>query len=1132
MDAVELGRQLAARMHDDAVAKGKDPLKPYLFAVAEADRLGWAVEKATPGAAMLKGGRAVLEPEAGLVLHEDAGSEFEQAFLVAHELGHAVLGDGATPVPALAVDPARPAEASPIGTDRVVDYSRRQRREVQMDLFAREFLLPRKAVRDLHVSRQLDASAIAKRFGAPFEVVAQQLFDALLLPEIKLVDEMPRPEPEANNLQKEAAAHRGCAYLLIAGPGTGKTQTLTLRVNGLVAEGVDPRRILLLTFSNKAAGEMAERIARRSKEAAAAMSIGTFHAFGLDLIRRFFGELGFSTEPRLLDRVEAVEILEEEFPRLELRHYQDLYDPASIIAEMLTTISRAKDEVVDAPRFMELADAMLAKAAAAEDRDEAERAQEIGRVYLEYERFKREANCVDFGDLVLLPVLLLEQHPEIRDHVQGLFDHILVDEYQDVNHSSVRLLQMLKPSGNHLWAVGDPKQSIYRFRGASSFNVTRFGVQDFPGGITRRLERNYRSYEEIINAYSAFATDMGGDAVGAKLEADRGKSNHLPQVRTVGMPEQQAPAVSDAIREMRAAGYAFRDQAVLCAGNDKLADIGEELERLNIPILFLGSLFERTEIRQLLSFLSLLVDRRAMGLLALANLPEFALSLDDVGTALRHLRTANSEAVKWLEAAKSIAGLSEPGIAVLERLGDILRDTAPESSPWDVLAEMLLDRTRILAKLSSSGTVADQARGIAIWQFMNFIRVQPRGKGAPVPRLLNRIRRLVRLSDERDLRHLPAAAQGIDAVRLMTMHGAKGLEFPVVHLPALTKDSLPRAMQKPKCLPPNGMIVGGVGAAWQVLQAGHGEEQKCLFYVALSRAKDRLFLYAPTQKANGHSREVSPFLGRLGSGVVCNLVSPSQLLPTSPYAGRVKLEIEGGLRFNGSQLDLYESCPRRFFYTHVLQVGGRRIATPFVQMHDAVRQVFKAMIDAQEHDVSEADLVERTNQALTAAGLSTHGYLAQYRAFALNLLQYFLSTRRGITAEKPAALSLNFGGEKIVVNPDEILVKAGGERVYRRIHTGKKRSNSKDLGAAVLLLAARQSFPGATVELVYLSDQDAAQYTQSTKQLQNRRTDVTEQLRLIREGAFPIKSSIRVCPNCPAFFICGPTPPGTLKVAS
>jgi len=472
MDGVELARQIAADLHQQALSEGHDPWRPYEFAVAEARRRGFDVEPTAADSILLDGGRATAIAADGLILHENIGTPFEQAFLVAHEIGHVELGDDFDGEPAREIDPARAVEASPVGIDRVVDYGRRQRREVQMDLFAREFLLPRHITRTLHLEQGHTASEIAEKLVAPFDVVAQQLFDALLLPEIAPIVESDQVERPLNPLQSKAAIHRGEAYLLEAGPGTGKTQTLTSRVESLLEDGVDPRHILLLTFSNKAAGEMADRIARKHKSAAAAMWIGTFHAFGFDVIRRFHTELGLPKDPRMMDRTEAVELLEHEFPRLALTHYRNLYDPTQIIADILQAISRAKDEVVDPARYAELAGDMAHRAISPEDQEVAARAEEVARVYAVYERLKLQAHCVDFGDLVSMPVRLIEENAEIRAHLQGQYDHVLVDEYQDVNRSSVRLLTALCGDGRNLWAVGDAKQSIYRFRGASSFNMT------------------------------------------------------------------------------------------------------------------------------------------------------------------------------------------------------------------------------------------------------------------------------------------------------------------------------------------------------------------------------------------------------------------------------------------------------------------------------------------------------------------------------------------------------------------------------------------------------------------------------------------------------------------------------------
>jgi superfamily I DNA/RNA helicase len=1129
MDSVELARQIAAELHARLVASGADPWSPYNFAVAEAERRGIDVEPTAAGAAVLNGGRATFVAADNLILHESVGSAFEQGFLVAHEIGHIELGDDPDDKLAPTIDPSRASEPSPVGIDRVIDYGRRQRREVQMDLFARELLLPRNVARALHVGEGLSASAIAAKLGAPFEVVAQQLLDALLLPAVPATTAATHVERPLNPLQAAAAAHRGEAYLLEAGPGTGKTLTLIARVEGLLEEGVDPRRILLLTFSNKAAGEMGERIARKRPEAAAAMWIGTFHAFGLDIIRRFHAELGLPKDPRMMDRTEAVELLEEEFPRLRLLHHRNLYDPTQVIADILTAVSRAKDEVVDAETYAALADAMLAKAKDCEAREVAERAGEVACVYAAYERLKRNAHCVDFGDLVALPVQLLENDAAICAMLQAQYDHVLVDEYQDVNRSSVRLLSALRPNGYNLWMVGDAKQSIYRFRGASSFNMTRFGKEDFPGGKRGRLKRNYRSVPEVVASFSGFAITMCAGDADSGLDADRGTNGHRPELRTVQRAEQQQVALSDAIEELCREGYAYRDQAVLCTGNEKLSTIGQDLERLGVPVLFLGSLFERGEVKDLLALLSILVDRRAMGLVRIACWSDFVASFADVAAVFEHLRAAEHAPASWLQHIESIPNVSDEGRRALGKLATALDGFDHTALPWTVLATLLLDRTRIAAELGTSVDLADRTHGIAIWQFLNFVRVQPAGRGLPITRLLDRVRRLVRLGDDRDLRQLPAAAQHLDAVRLMTIHGAKGLEFAGVHIPGLNSDTIPRTPPAPPCPAPDGLIAGAEGSALELYRAGQAEEQECLFYVAQSRARDRLFLYAPTEKSNGHNRPLSPFLDRLGTTVTRRSVVPVRPLPVAAEARDIELVVDGRLRFGAPQIALYESCPRRFFYTHVLQIGGRRTATAFMHLHEAVRSMVELVI-ASDAPLTEQELKDRTDAALAGEGLANHGYRAEFRDLALAMLRFFLSSREGAVAEVPVAVSLAFGEEEILVQPDEVLVRPNGVRAVRRVRTGHMRTaESKDVGAAALILAVREAFPGAIAELVHLSDAEAFPLSLSERELKGRKDKLAEFLGDIRAGRFPAEVSSRTCPNCPAFFICGATPDGPLQ---
>lgn len=1132
MDKIELSRQKAEELHNHLVADGKKPREPYAFARSEAGRRKIEVEKVPKGDVRLHGARALYDPEVLLILHEDTGDDFEHAFLVAHELGHVEFGGIATASRTEAIDPLRSSEASPVGVDRVVDYSRREREEVQMDLFAREFLLPRSWLRKLHLEQNVSATEIAKMCNAPVPVVAQQLLDALLLPAITLTATQARnpkvPDPD----QRTAIQHLGKPFLLEAGPGTGKTQTLVGHVKYLLESGVAPSQILVLTFSNKAAGELSERLAETQPEAAAAMWIGTFHAFGLDLVRRFHAALGFTAEPRLLDKTEAIALLEDEYPKLQLVHYKNLWDPSQPLGLILNAISRANDEVVDAEAYRTLAQAMIKPNSPPEVIESAEKSLEVARVFATYERIKLATNQIDFGDLVAMPVRLCEQNAEIREHLRTVYTHVLVDEFQDVNRASVRLLKSITRDGENLWAVGDAKQSIYRFRGASSFNMTRFDRDDFPSGQRGRLTKNYRSVAEVRDSFVTFASGMKVvNGTDVSLEVDRGACEKKTLRRQVGTDDEEIAAVVESIEQMRREGHKYRDQAVLCSGNDRLARFARKLEQLKIPVLYLGSLFERSEIKDLICLLSVIVDRRAMGLLRLATIPQHTISLADVDCVVRHLRQNTTEPLDWAKDPEAIAGLSDKGVEGLRRLGELIKGFKITADPWTVLATVLLDRSRIAADIATNPEIQSRAKGIAIWQFMNFLKNQPRGKGLPITRLLERMRLLLLNSDERDLRQLPAAAQSIDAVRLMTMHGSKGLEFEVVHIPGLTAASLPRSPNSSMArgiLPPDGLIEGTSASGADAVKESIVEEQECLFFVALSRARDRLFLYNPTVARDGKSRPPSSFLARLAGTVEFSDARPTVQLPVDEWRMPLPIKIDGAYSFTDHQLGLHERCPRRFLYAHILEIGGRRTETAFMRLHVAVQQVVNEISQRLDNGIPDAELDDMLEVAWQEHGPSDHGYSDEYKRIAQQLLRYYAESGSNLTSLAVPELRLPVGGGEIVVTPDQLLQDKAGHVHMRRVRTGHKKSKEDDsLRAAAFHLAATAHTPGCKVQLVHLSDETVTPVSMTTRVLKNRRASIELMLSQVMSGLYPLDEDI-TCPRCPAFFVCGSVPPGPL----
>ena len=1130
MDAVELARRRAAALHDEAVAGGADPWVPRAIVAWVATRMEIDAEPIAPGSPLLAGGRAHFDPIDRAIRYEDRGTDFDKAFLVGHELGHASLGDDRVEHVARDVDPTRSSEAAPIGEDRVVDYSRRQRREVQMDLFGREIILPRARARRLHLEG-MTATEIADRLGASFDAVAQQMLDALLLP-VVAGEETPvatAPKP-LNPEQRDAARHRGAPYLLEAGPGTGKTQTLVYRVASLVDDGVDPRAILVLTFSNKAAGELSDRISALRPEAASAMWVGTFHAFGLDLVRRFHRQLGFTREPRLMDRSEAIAVLEHEYLSLGLVHHQELWDPSRPLRDMLAAISRAKDEVADADRFAHLSRAMLDAASGPEEREAAERCAEVAVVYRRYEALKRAAEAVDFGDLVSLPVTLLEGSPEIAADLRRTYAHILVDEYQDVNRSSVRLLRQLSPDGRGLWAVGDARQSIYRFRGASSFNMTRFASGDFPGAAGGRLRVNYRSSPEIVSAFSAFGRGMAVGTSDAELVAVRSSGGASPEHVSFGDNDDEADALADEIAAL-APQIGFRGQAVLCSGNDRLARIGRELERRGIPVLHLGNLFDRPEVKDLLALLSLLVDRRAVALVRRPVLPGFEAGLDLAGAAavLDHLRGLDVAPMSWVQGGASLPSLSDADSAALANVGAMLNGFGPNDRPWPVLARVLLDRTRAAALVATADDVVGRARGVAIWQLLGFLRARRPGPGQPIQGTLDAIRRLVQLADERDLRQIPLAAQGIDAVRLMTIHASKGLEFPAVHLMGMNKNSVPSSPKRPACPVPDGMIEGGSGGSVALAAADHVLEQECLFYVAASRARDRLLLYSATRDAGGRTRNPSPFLARLGP-VQRRAARPRLDRPADPEREPLPIRVGPPTVVSTAQLGLYTRCPRRFLYTHVLGTGGRRTPTTLSMMHDVVRAVVEEVARTAPR-AQPAGHAEATFSAAWAASSLAGEEYRLHREIAALLVRRFAASRAGGTPIEPPPFRAVITGDIVTAKADDLIEAAGGRRVARVVRTGHANTTSgRDLADAAFQIAVASALPGCSVEVLHLSDEDpAVAIAFDARALGNRREKLAATLAGIGAGRFEPERSEWTCPTCPAFFICGPVADGALQ---
>jgi len=454
-----------------------------------------------------------------------------------------------------------------------------------------------------------------------------------------------------------------------------------------------------------------------------------------------------------------------------------------------------------------------------------------------------------------------------------------------------------------------------------------------------------------------------------------------------------------------------------------------------------------------------------------------------------------------------------------------------QSNPWTVLAHVLLDRTRTAASLASTADVASRSMGVAIWQLMGFLRAERPAPepGLPVQRTLDGIRRLIQLADERDLRQLPQAAQGIDAVRLMTIHGSKGLEFPVVHVMGLNKNSMPNTWRKPACPVPDGMIEGGKGGTMEISAADHALEQECLFYVATSRARDRLLLYSARHTTTNARRDPSPFIGRLGVSVARAAMATATSSP-DPEDLPLPITMGSAIKITIAQLSLYDRCPRRFLYTHVLGVGGRRTPTTMTRMHDLVRAVVTEIASTQPSSTSLDEMERLLDERWSEGPLAGDEYRL-HRDVAATLLRRFVRMRAGTTRTGAAGLRAGIGTNTITADADDVVTTASGAHCVRMVRTGHSSSTTgKSLADAAFQMAASASLPGCAAEIIHLGDDDpSTSVSFSPKLLGTKEEKLTELFKSIGGGHFAPERSDRTCPFCPAFFTCGPVAEGNLQ---
>ena len=618
-----------------------------------------------------------------------------------------------------------------------------------------------------------------------------------------------------NPMQKEAVLHTEGPLLILAGAGSGKTRVLTHRVAYLIDEKqVNPWNILAITFTNKAAGEMRERVDQLVGFGAESIWVSTFHSTCVRILRRHIEYLGYNTNFSIYDSDDQKTLMKQVFKAMDVDTKQ--FKERSVLG----TISSAKDKLIGPDEFLLNAGQDF-------------RQRGIGEIYKEYQKRLRKNNALDFDDLIVKTVELFQNNSEILNYYQERFKYIMVDEYQDTNLAQFKLISLLASKYRNLCVVGDDDQSIYRFRGADIGNILSF-EETFPGAKVIKLEQNYRSTQNILNAANGVIRHNRGRKDKTLWTANG--EGELIRFKQFVTAREEADFVA---REIRDSVYAYQDQAVLYRTNAQSRLLEERCIFYNVPYRLVGGVnfYQRKEIKDILAYLKTIANGvDDLSVLRIINVPKRGIGATTMGKVTIFASEHGMSLYDALREARQIPGIGKAAEKIGTFIGQMESFRArAQSEDYTIqdLIEGIMDETGYQQDLEAEGEVESQTRLENIEELVNkAVSYEEDSEHSTLDEFLEQVA-LVADIDNMD--------ESENRVTLMTLHSAKGLEFPKVYLVGLEDGLFPSMMS----------IISD--------DKTDMEEERRLCYVGITRAKNELVITSARQRmVNGETRYCKP----------------------------------------------------------------------------------------------------------------------------------------------------------------------------------------------------------------------------------------------------------------------------------
>ena len=963
-----------------------------------------------------------------------------------------------------------------------------------------------------------------------------------------------------NTQQKKAVLHTDGPLLIVAGAGTGKTTVITQKIAYLIEQkDIAPESILALTFTEKAAAEMHDRVDAQLDLGYTQMQISTFHAFCQRILEIHGLDIGLPNRFSLLTQTDAWLLMRKHMYSFDLDYYRPLGNPNRHIHELLRHFSKCKDELISPEAYVIYAENLTD----GNEQQEKDRLVEIAGAYARYNQLLIDTQSLDFGDLIYYTVQLLKKRPAILKQLQTQFQHILVDEFQDVNWAQYQLVRLLAGEGN-LTVVGDDDQSIYAFRGASVANILRF-KEDYPNATEVVLNTNYRSGQKILDTAYASIQENNPDRLEVKLDIDKKLTAGLAGLKAevshlhVASLYDEVRLVIERIAELKTSDDAvtWDDIAILVRANAHAKPFIEALESADIPYEYISSagLFRQPVVMDAINLFKIIdntFDSTAM--YRLLRLPSHALAEKDLSALMNGAKKKSLSYFAAIDRGDAFH-VSAAGMNILHALKKHIleaRSLAHSEKPSAVLYRFLESSSYItyLTNEEEKGNRDAMHQIFQLKQFFEFLAAfESAHPDASVHSVLEHISFIQEAGDEGKL-YQPQDTP--DSVNIMTIHGSKGLEFKYVFVVNMVEDRFPSRRKSQGIELPLDLIN-------EQLPEGdyHIQEERRLFYVAMTRAKEHLFFSSATDYGGTRVKKLSRFLVPLGFGddspnEVTSGDGSIQPVPVKKKKAGEDIVYPLPKTFSYSQIRSYQTCPYQYKLAHILKIPMRGSASFSFgnTMHNTLQHFYEEMqsmngakqvslfaTPAKESTEgiqvpSRERLHELYQEAWISDWYNSKRQREDYHKKGLQILNTFYDVHEG-KWNIPLALE---GGFTVKVGPysvrgkiDRVDQQEDGTLEIIDYKTGKAKEKlvASDKDQLLIYQIAAQSLPqyrhvGEVSKLTfyYLNEEIRTSFMGTDKDLKRIEEKITKTLDAIHKRNFTASPSKHVCGRCDFRDIC------------